>query len=38
MAKLFLHFGVFMLITLVVAAVCFWFVRLEERKSARRGS
>lgn len=33
MDKLFLHMGVFAVITAVVAAVCFWFVAQEEKKS-----
>jgi predicted Co/Zn/Cd cation transporter (cation efflux family) len=35
MEKLFLHAGVFALVTLAVAAVCYWFVRQEEKKSDR---
>lgn len=33
MDKLFLHMGVFAVITAIVAAVCFWFVAQEEKKS-----
>lgn len=36
MEKLFLHMGVFALVTLAVAAVSFWMVRQEERKRGRR--
>jgi hypothetical protein len=32
MAQLFMHIGVFALVTAAVAAVCFWFVRQEEKK------
>lgn len=32
MDKLFLHAGVFALVTLLVYLVCMWFVRIEERK------
>ncbi len=35
MAQLFLHIAVFGLVTLTVAAVCFWFVRVEEKKTKR---
>ncbi len=35
MAQLFLYIGVFALITAAVAAVCFWFVREEEKKKAQ---
>lgn len=33
MEKLFLHMGVFAVITAIVAAVCFWFVAQEEKNS-----
>ena len=36
MGTLFLHAGVFALVTLAVAGVCQWFVRQEERKQGRR--
>jgi hypothetical protein len=35
MEKLFLHIGVFALVTLAVAAACFAFVRAEEKKKGR---
>lgn len=35
MGTLFLHAGVFALVTLAVAGVCEWFVRLEEKKQRR---
>jgi hypothetical protein len=35
MEKLFLHMGVFAAITAVVAAVCFWFVAQDEKKSKK---
>lgn len=35
MADLFLKMGVFLLIAAAVAAVCFWMVRRDEKKSAR---
>ena len=36
MGKLFLHMGVFAAFSLLVLAVCFWMVRIEDRKQARR--
>lgn len=36
MGTLFLHAGVFALVTLAVAGVCEWFVRIEEKKPHRR--
>lgn len=36
MGTLFLHAGVFALVTLAVAAACEWIVRQEERKHGRR--
>lgn len=36
MDKLFLHMGVFAVITAIVAAVCFWFVRRDEEKKRTR--
>lgn len=35
MGTLFLHAGVFALVTLAVAGVCEWFVRSEEKKQRR---
>ena len=35
MEKLFLHMGVFAVITAVVAVICFWFVRKAEEKKRR---
>lgn len=35
MGTLFLHIGVFAAITAVVAAVCFWFVAQDEKKSRK---
>jgi len=35
MAQLFLYISVFAVIVLIVAAVCFWFVREEEKKVQR---
>lgn len=36
MGTLFLHAGVFALVTLAVAGVCEWFVRQEEKKNRGR--
>lgn len=36
MGKLFLHMGVFLAFTFVVYLVCMWFVRIEDKKQARR--
>lgn len=37
MEKLFLHMAVFAVVTALVAAACFWFVRRdEERERSRR--
>lgn len=33
MDRLFLHMGVFAVITAIVAAVCFWFVKQDQKKS-----
>lgn len=33
--EIFLYAGVFALVTLAVAGVCHWFVRMEENKSRR---
>ncbi len=35
MEKLFLHMGVFALVTAIVATVCFWFVAQEEKKKRK---
>ena len=35
MDKLFLHMGVFAVVTAIVAATCFWFVRKEEERKKR---
>lgn len=36
MGKLFLHMGVFAVVSAVVYALCLWMVRIEERREARR--
>lgn len=36
MGKLFFHMGVFAVVTFVVYLVCLQFVRIEERREARR--
>lgn len=36
LTELFWKMGVFLLIALLVAAVCFWFVRQEEKREPRR--
>jgi hypothetical protein len=36
MAQLFLHIGVFAVITALVATACFWLVGFDERQKARR--
>ena len=36
MEKLFLHMAVFAVITALVAATCFWFVRKDEEKKRTR--
>lgn len=36
MDKVFLHAGVFALVTLAIAAVCFWVAGREERANQRR--
>jgi uncharacterized membrane protein YvlD (DUF360 family) len=35
MSQLFIPVATFGLVTLVVAAICFWFVREEEKKTNR---
>jgi uncharacterized membrane protein len=36
MGKLFFHMGVFALVTFVIFLVCMWFVRIEDRREAKR--
>jgi len=36
MGKLFFHMGVFAVVTFLVYLACMFFVRLEERREARR--
>jgi len=36
MGKLFFHMGVFALVTFVIFLVCMQFVRIEERREAKR--
>ncbi len=36
MGKLFLHMGVFALISLAVLGLCFWVIRVEERRKGTR--
>ena len=37
MGKLFLHMGVFAVVTFLIFLVCMWFVRIEDQREARRG-
>ena len=36
MGKLLFNMGVFALVTLCIYLVCLWFVRIEDRREARR--
>ena len=38
MGKLFVHMGVFALVTFLVYLACLYFIRVEERREARRNS
>ena len=36
MGKLFLHIGVFALVSLFIYGLCLWMIRIEERREQRR--
>lgn len=37
MGKLFLHMGVFAVVSLAILGACFLMIRLEEQRTARKG-